>query len=163
MCVGTKWIYIIVRFTDRMRIVIVCEVVSVLQFHLCETRRQKKKAEERDNSEFVTSNGHFLIISRYFIFFCSPVASPRRRVSWKLKIPSINLCIIILREIIFFFFSTFRIPCIGKIKFSFELNETNNNNKKELKIQGEFKSWLRRWGRCCVPTHALEIWFLLRV
>lgn len=123
----------------------------------------KKKAEERDNSEFVTSNGHFLIISRYFIFFCSPVASPRRRVSWKLKIPSINLCIIILREIIFFFFSTFRIPCIGKIKFSFELNETNNNNKKELKIQGEFKSWLRRWGRCCVPTHALEIWFLLRV
>lgn len=60
-----RWIYIIVRFTDRMRIVIVC--ASSVSSSTCELRRQKK-AEGRDNREFVTSNGHFLIIGRYFVF-----------------------------------------------------------------------------------------------
>lgn len=60
-----RWIHIIVRFTDRMRIVIVC--ASSVSSSTCE-RVEKKKVEERDNSEFVTSNGHFLIIGRYFIF-----------------------------------------------------------------------------------------------
>lgn len=58
MCVGTKRIYIIVRFTDRMRIVIVCEVVSVLQFHLCETRRQKKKPR----NEIIANSSHRMAI-----------------------------------------------------------------------------------------------------